>query len=308
MSTVASARDSSLRRRVPTAMVYGLVVLAAIHFGEIFFLVALVAGAILAYYELWRLFARQPYALSLPGGVVLVLAFLIVHEVWAQVRLRGLDVSFEAGLFFSIVVGSVLALGMMVGGGLALARRDLANGLLSSGLTILGSIYCGWLLGYLIDVASFGVIAAGPHVDPTSMEGYLLQRSGLFLAILPTWANDVAAYGVGAAIGRRKLAPHVSPGKTWEGTIGGLIASIVVGYVLVALFDFPWWVGVGVGLIVGIVGPLGDLVESAIKRAASVKDSGGLLPGHGGMLDRLDSLIFIAPAVAIFFELALRLS
>jgi len=304
----AIARDSSLRRRVPTAMVYGAVVLVAIHFGELLFLLALVAGAVLAYYELWRLFARERYAPSLPGGIVLVLTFLIVHEVWSQVRLRGLDLTFEAGVFFSIIVGSVIALSIIIGGALALARRDLPYALLSSGLTILGAIYCGWLLGYLIDVASFGVIAAGPHVDPTSIEGYVLQRSGLFLAILPTWANDVAAYGVGAAFGRRKLLPHVSPGKTVEGTLGGLVASILVAVALVSLLDFPTWVGVGVGLIVGIVGPLGDLVESAIKRAAAAKDSGGLLPGHGGMLDRLDSLIFIAPALAIFFELALRFS
>jgi phosphatidate cytidylyltransferase len=288
--------------------VYGAVVLGAIHSGELVFLVALVVGAVLAYYELWRLFARQPYALSLPGGIALVLTFLVVHEVWAQVRLRGLDVSFQAGVFFAVVVGSVLALALMVGGAVALARRDLANGLLSSALTIVGSVYCGWMLGYLVDIASFGVIAAGPHVDPTSVEGYALQRSGLFLAILPTWANDVAAYGIGAAFGRRKLLPHVSPGKTVEGTLGGLVAGVAVAYAIVTLVDFPWWVGVAVGVIVGTTGPLGDLVESAIKRAASAKDSGGLLPGHGGMLDRLDSLIFIAPALAIFFELALRFS
>src|SRR2546428_381589 len=126
------------------------------------------------------------------------------------------------------------------------------------------------------------LVPAGPHVAPTSIEGYVLQRSGLFLAILPTWANDVAAYGVGAAFGRRKLLPHVSPGKTVEGTLGGLVASIVVAVALVSLLDFPTWVGAGVGLIVGIVGPLGDLVECAIKRAAAAKDLGGLLPGHGG--------------------------
>src|SRR5919201_3510103 len=128
MGNVAVVRDSSLRRSVPTVMVYGAVVLAAIHFGEAVFLLALVAGAILAYYELWRLFAREPFALSLPGGILLVLTFLIVHEVWAQVRLRGLDISFEAGVFFSIVVGSVLALAMIVGGAIAIARRDLRDG------------------------------------------------------------------------------------------------------------------------------------------------------------------------------------
>lgn len=303
-----AARDSSLRRRVPTAMVYGAVVLIAVHYGEIFFLLALVAGALLAYYELWRLFAHARYAPSLPGGLVLTFTFLLVHVVWSRVRLAGLDISFEAGIFFSVVVGSVLALGMIVGGSLALLRRDLANGLLAAGITLLGAVYCGWLLGYLVDVASFGLIAAGPHVDPASTDGYLLQRSGLFLAFLPTWANDVGAYAVGGAIGKTRLLPHVSPGKTVEGTVGGFVAGLVVAVVLAGLLEFPFWVGVAVGTIVGIAGPLGDLVESAIKRAAAAKDSGGILPGHGGILDRLDSLVFVAPCLSLFFEIALRIS
>ena len=304
----ASARHSSLRRRVPTAMVYGAVVLLAVYYGELSFLVALLVGALLAYYELWRLFAHMPYAPSLPGGLLLVLTFLIVHVVWARVRMTGLDVGFEAGVFFSVVVGSVLALSVMVGGALALARSDVANGLLSGAITVLGAVYCGWMLGYLVDVASFGIIAAGPHVDPESMEGFLAQRSGLLLAILPTWASDVAAYAVGSAVGRHKLLPHVSPGKTVEGTLGGLVASVVVAAVLAGLLDFPFWVGLVVGAIIGVAAPLGDLVESAIKRAAEAKDSGGILPGHGGVLDRLDSLVFVAPCVSLFFEIALRFS
>ncbi len=304
----AAARDSSLRRRVPTSMVYGAIVLLAIHYGELFFLLALVVGALLAYYELWRLFARAPYAPSLPGGLVLVVTFLLVHFVWSRVRLRGLDLGFEAGIFFAIVVGSVLALAMIVGGTLALSRRDPADGLLSSAITLLGAAYCGWLLGYLIELSSFGIIAAGPHADPTSVEGYLAQRSGLFLAILPTWANDVAAYAVGSAVGRRRLLPHVSAGKTVEGTIGGLVASVLVASIVAGVLGLSFWVGLAVGAIVGVAAPLGDLVESAIKRAAAVKDSGDLLPGHGGVLDRLDSLVFVAPCLALFFEIALRFS
>lgn len=304
----AAARDSSLRRRVPTAMVYGLVVLAAVHYGEVVFLPALAVAAVLAYYELWRLFSRTAYAPSLPFGVVLVMAFLIVHVVWSRVRMSGLDITFEAGVFFSVVVGSIIGLAIIVGGSLAILRKDLANGLLSAGFTILGSIYVGWLLGYLVDIASFGVIAAGPHVDPESLEGYLLQRSGLILVFLTTWANDIAAYAAGSAFGRHKLLPHVSPGKSVEGVAAGMVASVVVATGLVSLFDFGAWVGVAIGVIVGVVGPLGDLVESALKRVAAAKDSGGLLPGHGGMLDRLDSLLFVAPAVALFFELALRFS
>ncbi len=304
----AVAGDASLRRRVPSAMVYGVVVLLAIHYGEAVFLIALVVGAMLAYYELWRLFSRAPYAPSLPGGLVLVLTFLVVHVMWASVRTRGADVAVVASVFFPVVAGGALALAVIVGGGLALARRDVATGLLSSGITLLGAIYCGWLLGYLENVASFGIVVAGAHVDPTSVEGYLAQRAGLFLAILPTWASDVAAYAVGVAFGRRKLIPRVSPGKTVEGTAAGFVAALLVAAALAGLLEFPFWFGVVAGAIVGIAAPLGDLVESAIKRAAEAKDSGGLLPGHGGMLDRLDSLVFVAPSLALFFELALRFS
>src|SRR5919204_131087 len=125
MPSVVAVRDSSsLRRRVPTAMVYGAVVLASIHFGEMYFLLAVVAGAVLAYYELWRLFARATYAPSLPGGLVLVLTFLLIHYFWSRVRLQGLDVSFEAGLFFAIVGGTAVALALIVGGALARSRSD----------------------------------------------------------------------------------------------------------------------------------------------------------------------------------------
>jgi CDP-diglyceride synthetase len=124
----------------------------------------------------------------------------------------------------------------------------------------------------------------------------------IFMALLPTWAADVAGYVVGSVIGRRKLAPRISPGKTWEGTIAGFVAAaLAVWFVGTQVFSpgLRTEILVPLALAVGPAGLLGDLLESALKRAAGVKDSGTIFPGHGGVLDRIDSLLLVAPVVAL---------
>jgi phosphatidate cytidylyltransferase len=116
----------------------------------------------------------------------------------------------------------------------------------------------------------------------------------LFLAVLPTWAADVSAYLVGSTLGRRRLAPSISPGKTWEGTIAGFAASALVVLAVAAMFGLPRVPAAVAALGIGPVGLAGDLLESAVKRRARVKDSGTIFPGHGGVLDRLDSLVAVA--------------
>lgn len=126
----------------------------------------------------------------------------------------------------------------------------------------------------------------------------------LLMTILAVWAADVTAYLVGASIGRRRIAPRISPGKTWEGTIAGSVAAALVVVVAAAgivvtgppFIVHPWWIASAV--LVGPAAFLGDLLESWVKRRAGVKDSGTLLPGHGGLLDRIDSLLAAAVAVA----------
>lgn len=116
------------------------------------------------------------------------------------------------------------------------------------------------------------------------------------VAILVIWTNDSAAYLVGRVIGQRKLAPEVSPGKTVEGSLGGLVGSALAGglvFVFVGLG--AGWLGAVVGVVIGFAGQLGDLAESLLKRQAGVKDSGSLIPGHGGVLDRIDALLFAFP-------------
>ena len=123
--------------------------------------------------------------------------------------------------------------------------------------------------------------------------------------LIVVWAADIGAYFTGRAFGRRKLAVLVSPGKTWEGAVGGALLSVVLGTAfgmqvpaLVGLGLLPWqWIAAS--LAIAIVSVFGDLFESALKRARGVKDSGGLFPGHGGMLDRIDSLIAALPCVAL---------
>lgn len=112
----------------------------------------------------------------------------------------------------------------------------------------------------------------------------------LLFVVIGTWAADVSAYLVGSTFGRRRIAPRISPGKTWEGTIGGFIAATLAAIGVSALFGLPKLESVALAIGLGPAGFAGDLLESYVKRRAGVKDSGALLPGHGGILDRFDSL------------------
>ncbi len=140
---------------------------------------------------------------------------------------------------------------------------------------------------------------------------YFLRTLGepaflLLVIIVAIWAADVVAYLVGSRFGTRKIAPRISPGKTWEGTIAGFLAAAAI----VLLWNLPFGLHPVTFLIAVLVGPAGfagDLLESWIKRRAGVKDSGALFPGHGGMLDRIDSLIMAAPFVAAAVVLAGRM-
>lgn len=132
-----------------------------------------------------------------------------------------------------------------------------------------------------------------------------IYRPGLVVALLLlVWTNDIMAYLIGRRWGKRIFAPVVSPKKTWEGTIAGWLSCVLMAIVLYKVLDqfalLHWLI---LGLLVGIAGSLGDLVESLFKRKKQIKDSGTFLPGHGGFMDRLDSLLFSLPFVALFFLL-----
>ena len=124
-------------------------------------------------------------------------------------------------------------------------------------------------------------------------------RANVLFVVLIVWSSDIGAYLLGRLLGGPKLAPVISPGKTWTGALGGLIAAGLVGVVAAMLWQAAWWPAALVAGLLGLVSQAGDLVESAAKRYFGVKDSGRLIPGHGGLLDRLDGLLAAAPMAAL---------
>ncbi|HWP30761.1 MAG TPA: phosphatidate cytidylyltransferase [Fimbriimonadales bacterium] len=137
----------------------------------------------------------------------------------------------------------------------------------------------------------------------TSNSFTITSGSMLMLFFLCLWGGDSASFFIGSKYGKRKIAPNISPQKTWEGAVANFITSLMIGILFGSIFDIGIFKGAMVGGIVGIFGQIGDFVESAWKRTRGIKDSGNLLPGHGGILDRCDSWIFSAPFVALFLSL-----
>ena len=152
------------------------------------------------------------------------------------------------------------------------------------------------LLGYII--LPFVILMKTPYVQGNFNPKIVI---GIFILI---WTNDTFAYIVGKSIGRHKLFEKISPKKTIEGFIGGMIFTLLISYLLSIYFDFfSPSVWISTGFIVSIFGTVGDLVESRFKRLAGVKDSGKIMPGHGGILDRLDSVIFVIPFLYLFYQI-----
>ncbi len=238
-----------------------------------FFLLVLAAG-LLATGEFYRLhFRAEQGAIPISAGLGAT-ALLLTSMQWPGL------ISEQTALLLT-VVGSLL---------LPLFSRgvDARRALTDSAVPAFGVLYVGFTLGHLLRTRALE-------------DGEFL----VFFVVLTTWAGDTGAYYVGTLFGRRKLTPTISPNKTVEGLIGGVACSVLTAFAARTWF-LPALTTVdcaALGLLLADVGLAGDLAESAMKRSAGVKDSGGLLPGHGGMLDRLDSLLFTAPAFYYYVTL-----
>jgi phosphatidate cytidylyltransferase len=216
-------------------------------------------------------------------AVVAVVAVLCFYEYANLTPSRPGIFGYAAGLLVLLLPGSGVAFFVLVAIlalALALRSRALTDVLPSAAALLLGVAYV------------FGSLRCG--IDLRAISPYWL-----FLALSLNWVGDIAALYTGRLLGRHKLAPRVSPAKSWEGAAGSLVASVVYAglYLPRLLPAVPLVEGMGLAAIANVAGQFGDLCESALKRGAGVKDSGTLLPGHGGWLDRVDSSLFALPVV-----------
>jgi phosphatidate cytidylyltransferase len=256
--------NSALRARIATALLLAAIVIVVLVFLPPAVAAVLISLAIFAAGWEWAAFARITSIagrLTYAAGIVLLLAGA---EILARDP-RLLELMLRAAALWWLVAFAWLALRAEAGGRVAAAA-----------------------VGFLVLVpAGLGL----EHLVELQPRGQLLL---LFLLVLIA-AADVGAYFGGRRYGRRKLAPHVSPGKTWEGFAFGMLAAALVGAIGSVLFDMPFWPWLFLCELVALVSVVGDLTESMFKRHVGLKDSSALLPGHGGLLDRIDSLTAAAP-------------
>ena len=260
--------------RVLTALVGLPVLIGAIWFGSPWLTLLVLMVAALGIREFYRLTPPGVGPLSAGLGVLWVAAIVLGAQA---------AYGFQSFLKISVVLwlaGAFVALLWLI----ALYRGH--RYVLASLYTFLGPVYVGFLLSHAL------VLRELPALDE-------FGRNWLLFAVLVTFATDTGALMVGRAAGRHRMAPRISPAKTWEGAGGGFIAGVLAAIALGLVLDTVnvLWQALVIGATVGVAAQLGDLLESALKRISNVKDAGSIIPGHGGILDRLDSVVISLPAV-----------
>jgi len=262
-----------LKERIITALWFVPLLVIVVWFGGEPGLTALiVAFGILAALEFYRMVATSKAPPLTVFGLIWTAFFTLSRN---SELLSLFETRFGSGLLMPLLLASAVVLPLI---GL-LSRRQKEGAFTTWAWTIAGVLYVGWLLSYLV-----------------ALRGLDGGRNWVFFALFATWASDTTAFFIGRRFGRHKLAPNISPGKTWEGSVGGIVGAIIVSILFFTPtpFHLPlvYWQAIVLSILVSIFGQIGDLVESLLKRNMGVKDSGRLMPGHGGILDRLDSIIF----------------
>ncbi len=255
-----------------------------------------ITAAVLVPLAVWLVGWGHQYVFN---GAVALIALLALHEFLVLGRKKGYQIPVMLCMVITLVIIAAFVLddlsveiGMFttllaIPASYVFSKRDVEESLPASAVAVMGTMYVGMLAGCLIRLRNDFV--EGPKL--------------VFFLLLVVWIGDAGAYYVGKRFGKRKLSPLISPKKTVEGFMGGITTSIICAIVISLTFfsEFPLVHAIVVGAVLSVAGVIGDLAESMWKRSAAVKDSGTLIPGHGGFLDRFDSILFTAPILYVYW-------
>jgi len=243
------------------------------YLGGWWFFVAIAVIIGLATYEFYELMKAGGYHPGTPLGVLFSLALLLTAQ-------------FPEVLVTDIIVTAALLL-TLIWHLIAYETGVTDKPASDWALTVAGALYLGWMGNLFLQLRDL----------PDGL-GWII------LACVPVWIGDSGAYFIGIKWGKHKCCPRLSPKKSWEGTIAGWVTGTLSILLIGLVLGLPWWHGLVLGMLVALITPLGDLAESMFKRQVKIKDSSNLIPGHGGALDRIDSLLFSVPIVFYYLTLA----
>jgi phosphatidate cytidylyltransferase len=260
-------------KRIITGLLIAIFAVILMWFGDPWVTIAVCVVAALASYEFYRIVKHE----NIQPLTWLGILFSVLFALNAFVQANSINYARVSSWFtLTLLITSITIIPLLW----LLIKQNKEHAFINWGWTVAGVLYTGWLLSFYIHIRA--------------MEHGL---GWLFLVLGCTALCDVFAYAVGSNLGKHPLASSISGGKTIEGSIGGLIASIIFAVVISLLFNLPlnYWQMILAGVIIAIFAQLGDLVESLLKRNMKTKDAGNVLPGHGGILDRIDSHLIVAP-------------
>ena len=273
-----------MTRRVITALVVLPLLVGAVWVGSPWLTILVAAAALVGWWEFHRMF-------SPPGrGITPFLAFgalwTVLLVISGQLASQWWDTAVPLLCYATLGGGLLIAFPWLL-------RFEEGRSLILRARLAAGPVYIGFLLAHALVLRELG-------------EGSDAGRDWLLFALLATFATDTGALFVGHLLGRHSMARAISPGKTWEGAVGGFVSAVGAGLGLGAVLDLSLAETAWLACVVGVVAQMGDLAESRMKRVAGVKDTGVIFPGHGGALDRLDSLLFTVPVLYYLVVLVVK--